>query len=69
MIPSRYIGPVHATGLMLKEEGFRGLYRGFTAYLIATAFYWAVIPMLAEFSVARTAIGGHYHDDSDDLFD
>ena len=69
MIPSRYIGPVHATGLMLREEGFRGLYRGFTAYLIATAFYWAVVPLLAEFSTARTAIGGHYYDDSDDLFD
>lgn len=69
MIPSRYIGPIHATGLMLREEGFRGLYRGYTAYLLATAFYITCVPLLAELSVAKTAIGGHYYDDTDDLFD
>ena len=69
MIPTRYMGAVHATGLMLREEGFRGLYRGYTAYLLATAFYITTVPFLAELSVAKTAIGGHYYDETDDLLD
>jgi len=31
----RYIGNVHALGLMWREEGIKGLYRGYFAYLLA----------------------------------
>ena len=60
MIPMRYIGPIHATGLMLREEGFRGLYRGYSAYILATAIYLSVVPLFAELSVSRSALGGNY---------
>lgn len=51
MIPTRYLGALHATGLMLREEGLRGLYRGYFAYLIATSIYIALVPLAAELSV------------------
>ena len=69
MIPARYIGPIHATGLMLREEGFRGLYRGYTAYILATAFYLITVPLLAELSMLKMAIGGNYEDEMDYLYD
>ena len=69
MIPPRYIGPIHATGLMLREEGMRGLYRGYTAYIMATAFYLITVPLLAELSMLRMAIGGNHEDETDDLYD
>lgn len=48
MIPMRYEGAVHCAGLMLREEGIRGLYRGYVPYIFATAIYWSVIPMMSE---------------------
>lgn len=48
MIPIRYIGPIHALGLTFREEGVRGLYRGYFAYLIATSIYTACVPLLTE---------------------
>lgn len=51
MIPMRYEGGVHATGLMFREEGLRGLYRGYTAYIMATAIYWMVVPLVAELAM------------------
>jgi hypothetical protein len=35
MIPIRYSGPIHCLRLIIQEEGIKGLYKGFTAYLIA----------------------------------
>ena len=35
MLPLRYLGIVHCFGLMKREEGLRGLYRGYLAYLLA----------------------------------
>lgn len=35
MIPIRYTGGWHCFILMIKEEGFRGLFRGFGAYAFA----------------------------------
>jgi hypothetical protein len=31
----RYLGLIHGLGLMWREEGIKGLYRGYVAYLIA----------------------------------
>ena len=49
MIPSRYLGPLHAIALTRREEGFRGLYRGYIAYIIATSMFWMVIPPTTGF--------------------
>ena len=67
MIPMRYLGPVHTLGLMWREEGMRGLYRGYSAYLLATAIYIAIIPLFAEFCAMYTPIGGNYEDSSDTM--
>jgi len=51
MIPTRYLGPIHATGLMLREEGIRGLYRGYWAYLVATSLYVTLVPFIGELAI------------------
>lgn len=48
MIPMRYEGAVHGAGLMWREEGIRGLYRGYAAFMVATSIYWIVVPMISE---------------------
>ena len=58
----RYIGPIHAIGLMFREEGMRGLYRGYTAYLLATTLYVCLVPLFAEMSVRKTRQAGNYDD-------
>ena len=68
MIPTRYLGPVHATGLMLREEGMRGLFRGYTAYLIATTIYLTIVPIAAELSMLRSPLGGFVTDETDELY-
>jgi hypothetical protein len=67
MIPTRYLGPIHALGLTLREEGIRGLYRGYTAYILATAIYLLIVPVTAELTVSRTGIGGGKADETQDL--
>jgi hypothetical protein len=68
MIPTRYLGPVHAFGLCWREEGMKGLFRGYTAYLIATSIYLLVIPIASELKIGRTAYYGTMRDDNDDLY-
>lgn len=68
MIPTRYLGPIHALGLMYREEGFRGLYRGYTAYLIATSIYLLIVPLATEIGLGRSYYSGIYKDDTDDLY-
>jgi hypothetical protein len=65
MIPTRYLGPIHTFGLMWREEGLRGFYRGYLAYLLATSLYVSLVPLFGEFSIKRMAIGGNYDDESD----
>jgi hypothetical protein len=69
MIPMRYIGPLHAMGLTFREEGVRGLYRGYAAYLVATSIYTALVPLLTEFTVMHKPISGYYKDDVNELYD
>lgn len=38
MIPIRYSGVWHGFKLIAKEEGIKGLYRGFGAYILAHGF-------------------------------
>lgn len=68
MIPTRYLGPVHAIGLTLREEGLRGLYRGYTAYILATAIYLMIVPMVAELNMHKAAISGSKVDEFDELY-
>lgn len=35
MLPLRYTGLLHCCGLMWREEGLKGIYRGYLAYLLA----------------------------------
>ncbi len=51
MIPMRYIGPLHALGLMFREEGLRGLYRGYIAYMLATTLYITLVPLFTELAI------------------
>ena len=68
MIPTRYMGPIHALGLTWREEGMRGLYRGYWAYLIATSIYLLIVPIAAELSLSKSGFAGNIHDDSADLY-
>ena len=65
MIPMRYIGPLHCLGLMFREEGMRGLYRGYTAYILASSIYVFMVPLIAELIASRQPFTGVY-DDTDD---
>ena len=65
----RYEGGIHCAGLMWREEGLRGLYRGYFAFILATAIYTAVVPIMHEFQSAKQPIFGNYHDSSDELVD
>ena len=68
MIPTRYLGPVHALGLTYREEGIRGLYRGYCAYALAVGIYLAVVPLVTEMQLCRMAIaGGKKRNNSDEL--
>eukprot|EP00354_Favella_ehrenbergii_P007114 CAMPEP_0170455060 /NCGR_PEP_ID=MMETSP0123-20130129/3118_1 /TAXON_ID=182087 /ORGANISM="Favella ehrenbergii, Strain Fehren 1" /LENGTH=65 /DNA_ID=CAMNT_0010718007 /DNA_START=909 /DNA_END=1103 /DNA_ORIENTATION=- len=62
MIPMRYEGAVHCAGLMMREEGLRGFYRGYFAYIAATAVYWAVVPLVSELAIQRQPISGNQVD-------
>jgi hypothetical protein len=68
MIPTRYLGPIHALGLTFREEGVRGLYRGYTAYLLATAIYLLVVPIACEIGLGKSFYSGIWKDDTDDLY-
>jgi hypothetical protein len=37
MLPLRYLGVLHTLGLTFREEGFKGLYRGYIAYVLAVS--------------------------------
>lgn len=69
MIPMRYEGGMHASGLMFREEGLRGLYRGYTAYIMATAIYWMVVPLVAELAIQRQPLAGNNVDKTGQLID
>eukprot|EP00347_Sterkiella_histriomuscorum_P014589 403360307 len=67
MLPLRYLGPVHCLGLMWREEGFKGIYRGYFAYLLATAMFVTTVPLISELMMLKSPLYGHY-DDNFDLY-
>jgi len=42
MIPMRYIGLLHCIGLTKREEGIKGLYRGYFAYILAVSAFFTL---------------------------
>lgn len=65
----RYEGAVHCAGLMFREEGLRGLYRGYIPFMLATAIYWAMVPLVAELGLQKQPISGNYKDETGELLD
>ena len=63
MIPMRYASPVHALGLTFREEGLRGLYRGYVPFFIASAIFWGIVPLAAEFSMVSNPMLGNFEPD------
>ena len=60
MLPHRYLGFRHAFNVIRKEEGFKGLYRGYAAYLLAISIYFMTVPFLGEIYMSRDPISGYY---------
>lgn len=69
MIPTRYLGPIHAFGMCWREEGMRSFYRGYTAYMIAQMLYISVVPLMGELMFKSSESGGNYVNDNDRLYD
>ena len=70
MIPMRYASPIHCLGLTYREEGLRGLYRGYIPFFLASLIYWGVIPVVTELSMLRNSITGNFDEDQQaDLID
>jgi hypothetical protein len=67
MLPLRYIGVIHALGLMWREEGAKGLFRGYVAYLIATSVLVTIVPVTAELMMLKTPYYGNF-EDTDELY-
>jgi hypothetical protein len=48
LLPVRYLNTLHAIFLIRREEGlFRGLYKGFFAYLIGISIWCSIVPGIA----------------------
>lgn len=59
MLHPRYNNYLHCLYTINKEEGLRGLYRGFPLYLLATAVVTLLIPVAAETAMQRTELYGY----------
>ena len=59
----RYAGPLHCFGLVFREEGIRGLYRGYIPFIAATMIVFGVLPFLAELSMTNDPIYGNIKQD------
>ena len=70
MIPMRYAGPLHCFGLIFREEGIRGLFRGYVPYIAASMIVFGVLPFLAELSMLKDPIYGEIKSDkTTELYD
>ena len=77
MLPLRYLGVLHTLGLTYREEGLKGLYRGYIAYVLAvsnnvvnslqTSLIITLVPISAELLMLKTPFYGNY-EDSDELY-
>ncbi|CAI2372067.1 unnamed protein product [Moneuplotes crassus] len=58
MIPQRYINARHCLGLTWREEGIRGLYRGFTSFSIGMTLFLALVPLTAYLGSLNNPVMG-----------
>ena len=63
MVPTRYLGPIHAFGLITREEGYRALFRGLLPYLVATSLTLSLIPVIGEFKLMNSPLWGNFVDE------
>lgn len=52
---------------MWREEGLKGLFRGYVAYLFATSMIITMVPITAELIMLKTPFYGNY-EDNDELY-
>lgn len=67
MLPLRYLGLIHGLGLIFREEGVKGLYRGYVAYLLSMSLVVTMVPVFAEMMMLKSAYYGNY-EDNDELY-
>ena len=63
MVPTRYLGPIHAFGLISREEGYRAFFKGLVPYLIATSLTLSLIPIIGEYKLMESPIFGNFVDE------
>lgn len=68
MIPRRYKNVRHCFGLTYREEGFRGLYRGFAAYAIAITIYTTLVPYMTFMATRKNPMLGFVEDVDNEEF-
>jgi len=70
MLHPRYDNYLSCLFHTFKEEGVKGLYRGFTPYMIATLITLTAVPVLAELMLTRSHLYGVSSTmNNDDLYD
>lgn len=67
MLPLRYNGLIHAVGLTMREEGMKGLMRGYFAYILATSIYLMLVPTVAELLMIKSEMYGVEHNNTEKL--
>lgn len=63
MVPTRYLGPIHAFGLISREEGYRAFYKGLVPYLVATSLTISLIPIIGEYKMMQSPLYGNFYDE------
>lgn len=68
MLHPRYNNYLSCLHHMFKEEGFKGMYRGFAPYMVATAITLSIVPYLSEEILKRSPLyGKSAKQDTEDL--
>ena len=64
MLPYRYLNLLHALSLIKREEGvFKGLYKGFSAHILAVLIWTYIVPVYARLTYIRKM------EEDEDLFE
>lgn len=54
MLPKKYRNSFDAVKQMVKQEGFRSLYKGFTVYSLAIAIWITTVPAIAQLNMLNS---------------